>query len=160
MKCWVLLPVILLFAIVQAVYGDFFSVFHARPDFLLSCAVLASLACPRRFAFALSVLCGVLKDCCGIHSFGVNTVLFALWSYAVLSVSKKITVQEPIIAALLMASVTLAHGTVLYLLFLASGKSIAFFLFLRIVLLETVLNSACFPVLLRMVKARVPLPEL
>ncbi|MCX5703483.1 MAG: rod shape-determining protein MreD, partial [Candidatus Omnitrophica bacterium] len=137
--CFIL--IIIISGILQVTILDYFKIFTVKPDLLLISMVLASLAFEFRWAFALSIFAGFFKDAFSVTSFGINTLLFGLWSFLTLRLSKEITIDNDIIRVILVFIVTLIHNTFVGLVFIYSGNHIPSGIFLRIVSLSAIYTA-------------------
>lgn len=138
------LLLIVILGIVQLTILDYFKIFTVKPDFLLINMVLASLAFEFRWAFVLSVFAGVFKDAFAVAGFGLNTLLFGLWSFLIVRLSKEITLDNNVTRAVLIFIVTAVHNTITGLIFIYLGNLIPLGIFLRIVAIESIYTAAVF----------------
>ena len=138
----------IILAIFQATILDYLKIFGVKPDLLLIVAVLASLAFEFRWAFALSVFAGFLKDAFGVSHFGINMFLFGLWSFLILRLSREVTLDNNIVRAGLIFIIALLHNLVIALYFIYSGNQIPVGILLRIVFLTPLYTVAVLPLLL------------
>ena len=135
--------------ILQVTFLDYFSVFGVKPDLLLIAVVTVSLLAETRGALVLSIFAGALKDMLGVGGFGTNTFFFCLWSFLILQLSKKLTIETDAIRAIVVFVITLFQQIISGLLLIYSGSFVPLGIFLRITILETVYTTALFPLLFK-----------
>jgi len=152
MKKLIFLLTIVLLGILQVTLLDHFRLFNIRPDLLLICAVIASLTFNLRTALFFSAFAGIFKDLFVGSAFCINTLLFSLWSFLIVELSRQIPLEEISLRMALMLIVTILHNLASGLLMLSLGNSISLGIFLRILLIETVLTALFFPLVSRILK--------
>ena len=126
-----------------------FMVFGVKPDLLLICACFASLIFEFRIALALSVFCGLFKDAFAVSSFGLNASLFALWTYLIYRLGKEIPLDHDYVRIGIVFIVALLHNIICGLIFIYSGESIPFGIFLRIVSIESIYTAIVMPLIFK-----------
>jgi len=125
--------VVIILGLLQVIILDYFKIFGVKPDLLLISAVIASLVFEFKWAFILSLFAGLFKDVFGATTFGINTLLFALWSFLIVRLNKEITIDYNFIRMVLIFIVCLLHNTITGLIFIYLGNFIPLGIFLRIV---------------------------
>jgi rod shape-determining protein MreD len=145
MRNWIFLPAIIILGLSQATILDFIRVFNAKPDLLLSSAVFVSLVLPWRWAFGLSIFAGFFKDMLAVESFGINTLLFSLWSWLVYRLSRKISIETSLLRALLVFIIVFLHQLVAGLLLVLSGARVSFGGSFSIALFNSFYGAVIFP---------------
>lgn len=150
-KKWFFLFIAVVLAIFQITILDYFQIFNVKPDFFLIVVVMASLyfSFELRWAVFLSAFSGMLKDILGPNTFGINTLLFALWSVLIANLSKKISLDNNFISAAVIFVTVILNGAVIQLIFLFSGKFISWPVFLRIVLLESLYTALVLSIIFK-----------
>lgn len=148
MRKWIFLLVITILAIFQVTLLDYFKIFGVKPDLLLISIVIISL-CPLkpRWILFFSIFAGILKDALTISTFGINTLLFPLWSLLIIRLSKKISLDNNFIRALLIYIISVFNSIMMKFIFLSLGKSILLGIFLRITFLESLYTALVLPLL-------------
>lgn len=141
--------IIIILGILQVTILDYFRIFTVRPDLLLISMVLLSLAFEFRWAFALSVFAGFFKDAFGVSYFGINTLLFGLWSFLILRLSKEITIDNNITRVVLVFIVTLIHNILTRIIFIYLGNAIPLGIFLRIVAIGSIYTAGVSPLVFK-----------
>ncbi len=147
MKKWLLLCVIVIFSILEVTILDYFKIFNIKPDLFLIGVLMASLSFSfqPRLAILLSASSGMLKDILGINAFGINTLLFALWSFLIIKLSRKITLDNNLISAGVMFIIVILNGAAIKIIFLFSGKFMPWAVFLRTAFLESLYTALVLP---------------
>ncbi|HTY44883.1 MAG TPA: rod shape-determining protein MreD [Patescibacteria group bacterium] len=135
-------PFIILLGLFQVSVLDICKVWNVKPDLLLvgmaACGVYTSSA----WALSLGLLAGLWKDIFSAGPFGVNTLLFSLWSLALVKLARKISIDNYIIFAGTIAVITALDAILTRLVFLYFGKVVSLGIFLRILVLETAYTAA------------------
>ena len=150
MKKYFFLLFIVGLGILQVTLLDGFRFFSVRPDFLLIAVVIASLTFDLRTALLLCAFAGIFKDLFGATGFGFNTVLFTTWSFLIIQLSRLIPLDEMLMQAGLVLIVAFLHNLVTGFYMLSLGSIIPFGIFLRILILETLLTALFFPLLAKL----------
>ncbi|MDI6606116.1 MAG: rod shape-determining protein MreD, partial [Candidatus Omnitrophota bacterium] len=109
MRNWSFFFLILILGILELTLFNYFKIFNIKPDLFLVCAVLASLFLEPRPAIALSLFAGLFKDSFSSNLFGINAVLFTLWSFLILKLNRKITLDNNFLRLGLVFIVALLH---------------------------------------------------
>jgi len=137
------------FGVAQLSIADFFKVFGVKPDLLLICVVFASLNFNLRWALIFSVFAGVFKDVFSANTFGLNTLLFALWSFLIVRLAREISIDDEILRAILILAAVALHNIICGLVFIYCGKFIPPGIIVRIVLIESVYTALVSPLVFR-----------
>jgi len=148
MRNWIFFLIVIVLGLLQATILNYFKVFGAGPDLLLITVVVASLVFEFRWAFVLSVFAGLFKDVFGTNVFGINTLLFPLWSFLIVRLNKEITLDYNFIRMVLAFIVSILHNTITGLTLIYSGNLIPLGLFLRIVFIQSVYTAVVLPLIL------------
>jgi rod shape-determining protein MreD len=136
-KNFILVIAICAIGIFQATLLDYFRLFNVRPDLLLISMVMAGLYMEKKWAISLGILAGLIKDIFVFGSFGINTLLFALWSFCIVRLSKKISIDDIPIFMLSVFLISMLNDIIIRLIFLYLGKVVSIGIFLRIMILES-----------------------
>jgi len=115
---------------------NFVKIFNVKPDLLLACSVIASVLFEPAWGISLSMFSGVLKDISSVNSFGMNTLLFFLWSYLIIKLSRKVTLDVDYIQLALIFIITFLNNIVTRLVFILLGTYIPLAISLRIIFIE------------------------
>ena len=142
---------ILLCALLQPTLLDAFRIFGVKPDLLLLSVVVASINFKLRSALFFSILSGILKDAFSVHSFGLNTLLFPLWTLALFFLAKEVQLDDDYIRIGLVLVVALLHNLTQGFMIVYFGGVVPFGIFLRLTFLGVVYTTAVFCLLLRYV---------
>lgn len=154
MKKWIFLLIIVILGALQVTILDYLRIFHVRPDLLLITLVVASLNFDLRRAIIFGLFAGIIKDVFGAGTFGLNTLLFPLWSFLLFKLSRQISVDDDLIRMGLVAVLVIVHNTVFGIILISQGELISFGIYLRIVIVETILTTLVSPLVFRISKDR------
>lgn len=150
MKKILCLSIIFIIVLIQATLLDSFELFGVKPNLLLIGIVMVSLIFDLKWAFALGIFAGILKDTLGLNMFGIDTLLFPLWIFLVIRLSKKISLDDNLISALLVFVVSVLHNIISRSISFALGNSVApLVVFLRIAFLESLYTAAIMPLVFK-----------
>ncbi len=153
MKKLFFLFIIIILGVLQPTLLDYFKVFSVKPDLLLISVVIASLVFDLRWAFVLSVFAGFFKDIFGTSTFGINTIMFALWSFLIVRLSKEISIDSDTRRIALLFIITAIHNTITGLIFIYSGRLVPLGIFLRVVIVESIYTAIVLPLIFNISKA-------
>lgn len=120
--------------------------FGAGPDLFLIIIVLASVHLDLKWALAVAVSAGMLKDACGFLPFGVSTFAYPLVSYLIFRLNRMFSLQNEVFCACFTAASCLACAFVYR--FYAGIIELAVPLgpFARISFLQALYTGLVFPV--------------
>ncbi|MCK9604520.1 MAG: rod shape-determining protein MreD [Candidatus Omnitrophica bacterium] len=152
MKKWIFLGVIFVSAILEATFLNYFRVFGAKPDLLLMLVLIASLEFDLRWALIFGLLAGFLKDTFAAGSLGIHTAMFPLWSFLIVKLSRKISVDNNFIRAALIFIISVSTAIATRLVFVYLGRFIPLGIFLRIAFLDSLYTALVFPLMLKITK--------
>jgi len=138
MKRLYFFPIIFACALLQVTLMDHFKVFNIKPDLILISMVMVNLLLSRPWAFTLSVFAGMLKDIFSAGSFGTNTIIFALLSFLIIKISRKISLENTYLRASLMFAVAIVSD-------IAIRPQVPALIFLRIACLEAAYAAILLP---------------
>jgi rod shape-determining protein MreD len=136
----------------QVTLLDSFKVLGVKPDLLLACVVIASLTFDLKWALIFSVSAGFFKDIFAAQMFGINTLLFPLWSILIIRINREISFDNDYLRLALVFVVTLAQNVVTGFTLLYLGNFVPLGIFIRIVIIEALYTTACLPLLLMSMK--------
>lgn len=156
-KKWIFLFIIVIFAVFEVTILDYFKIFNIKPDLFLIAVLMASLsfAFQSRLAILLSAYSGMLKDILGINPFGINTLLFPLWSFLIIKLSRKITLDNNFISSGAMFVIVILNAAAIKIIFLFSGRFMPWGVFLRTAFLESLYTALVLPLLFRVIWAKI-----
>lgn len=153
MRKWFFLLLIVILGLLQVTLLDYFKIFGVKPDLLLIGVVMVSLfSFDLKWALFLSAFCGILKDVMAINPFGINTLLFPLWSFLIMRLSKKISIENNFICAVLVFIIGVSCNIITRLIFLFLGNFISMNVFLRITFLESLYTAFILPLFFRVIR--------
>ncbi len=149
MRNWLFLLIVLILGILQVTVMDYFKIFGTGPDLLLIAVVIAGLIFDFRLALFCGLLAGVFKDSFGLNTFGINTLIFALWSFLIAQVSRRLSINTNFRRMALIFIVALIHNLLNGLSLAFSGKSIPLGIFLRILFISSIYTALALPAVFR-----------
>lgn len=153
MRNWLFLLVLVLIGIFQVTFLEFFKLFGLKPDLLLIGMVVANLFFSRRsWAILFSIFAGAFKDIFTTGAFGINIVLFSLWSFLIARLSKKIALDTDFMRLALVFLVCLLHNIITGLIFANQGRGIIWGMFLRIVTIGSLYTTLVSALLFRLTR--------
>ena len=155
MKFTKLLVITLILGLLQLTLLQYFRVFGVKPDLLLAIVVIASLSLRIRWAILFGALVGLFKDIFGLNSFGLNILLFSCWSFLMAKISRKVSIEDGLSAALLAFVIALLQNIMSGLVIIYSGESVPIGIFLRIVLLGSLYTALTLPLILKFAKVKI-----
>ncbi|MBU0710288.1 MAG: rod shape-determining protein MreD [Candidatus Omnitrophica bacterium] len=152
MKIFILVLSIFIAAFFQATFLNHFMLFNVKPDLLLVCVVVISTLLPFKWALGLSVFAGILKDTFIVQGFGVNTALFALWSWLIFETEKKISLENEIVPLVLIAIISFLHNLLTGLIMIYLGKPVTIGHYTRILFIATFYTTLIFPLVQKLLR--------
>ncbi|MCX5702439.1 MAG: rod shape-determining protein MreD [Candidatus Omnitrophica bacterium] len=152
MKKWIIFLVIIILALLQVTFLDYFKVFGARPDLLLISVVIVSFHLGFRRALSSSILAGSLKDIFSANTFGLNILLFPIWSLLLIKLSKKVSIDSDSVRATLIFFIAVFNNIIARMILLFLGNFIPFGVFLRVTLFESLYTACIFPIMSKFIK--------
>ena len=149
MKNSIFIAAIIIFALLQTTILNCVTIFNVKPDLLLSSVIIASLFFKPQWAIPLSIFAGILKDIFSVNVFGLNSILFFLWSFLIIKLSRKISFDSNYVRLVLVFIIAILNNIITRLIFLFLGNFISLGLFLRITFIESLYTALIFPLALR-----------
>lgn len=149
MKNLIFIAAIAIFALLQATVLNYVNIFNVKPDLLLISVIIASLFFEPVWAIFLSLFAGILKDIFSVNAFGLNSLLFFLWSFLIIKLSRKIIFDSNYIRLALIFVVAILNNIIVRLTFLFLGNFISLGLFLRVTFIESLYTALIFPLALK-----------
>lgn len=144
---------VIIFALLQATILDCIKLFGVKPDLLLISVVISSLFFELRWALALAVFIGMLKDIFGVNIFAINTIILPLSSFLIIKLSKEVSLDNNFVRALLVFIIVVFNNTVMRLIFFSFAKfAIPLGVFLLITFLESLYTALISPLVFRFFK--------
>lgn len=98
------------------------------------------------WGLSLGIFAGFFKDVFAAHTFGVNTILFSLWSFSIAELTKKISIDSNLRGISLVFILSLAHNVASGLITIYSGALFPAGVFLRIVFIGAIYTALMVPV--------------
>lgn len=153
MKKWLFALIIFAILLFQLTILDYFKIFGVKPDLLLASIIIASLFFESKWVIALAVFAGILKDISGINTVGINVLLFPLWGFIVIELSKRFSIENNFIYLSFIFIITVLDSIVLRLISMFMGSLVvSWVVFLRIAFLESLYTSLISPLLFKITK--------
>lgn len=146
---WIFLVIIVILSIFQVTILDYFKIFDARADLFLVSIMVVSLNFGLKWALSLSIFAGILKDALSINTFGINTLLFPLWSFLIIKLSKKISLDNNFIVLAVLCIIVILNDIITRLIFSFFGHFVPMGIFLRITFLESLYTTLVLFLVLR-----------
>ena len=153
MKKWLFSLIIFVILLFQLTILDYFKIFGVKPDLLLASIVIASLFFESKWVIVLAVFAGILKDIFGINTLGINVLLFPLWGFIVIELSKRLSIENNFIYLGFIFIITILNSMMLRLISMFMGSLVvSWVVFLRIAFLESLYTSLISPLLFKITK--------
>ena len=155
MKLSKLLIITLILGVFQLTLLGHFRIFGIKPDLLLVTVVLASLFLEMRWAIVFGVGVGIFKDIFSLNPFGLNILLFGLWSFLSAKISREITIEDTLSVTLLVLVIALLQNIASGLVVIYSGNFVPLGIFLRISLFGSLYTALTLPLILKVIRVRI-----
>ena len=155
-KNWIFLLIVLISGILQVTILDSFKIFNIKPDLLLISVVLCSLLFRPRWAFIFSIFAGIFKDAFSANVFCMNTILFMLWCFIILKLTRQIDIDNNLMRIGLVFIIAIIHNIITGLIFIYSGNFIPLGIFLRSVSLDSLYTAVVLPLVIRIIRPVYP----
>lgn len=159
MKNFIFIAAIIISALLQTTILNCVNIFNVKPDLLLSSVIIASLFFEPQWAISLSIFAGILKDIFSVNVFGLNSILFFLWSFLIIKLSRKITFDSNYVRAVLIFIIAIINNIIVGLIFLFLGNFISLGLFLRITFIESLYTALILPLALKFTRNLLSISE-
>ncbi len=154
MKKPIFFILILVLSLLEATILNSFKLLGVKPDLLLISVVIAGLIFDLKWGFIFAILAGILKDSLAAGPFGINTLLFSLWVFLIVNLSRKITLDINLVRIILVFIVAVSHNLVKKMIFFILGLSSASIgMFIYITFMESLYTAAILPVLFRFIES-------
>jgi len=141
MKKFNLFLILLIVAIFSVTILNSFRVFNLKPDLFIICLCFASLYFEYRWALALSVFSGLLKDIFSFNTFGINTLIFCILSFLILKLIRQISIEDNWMRMSLVFIVAFTNNILSGLILAFSGSVVPFGVFLRIIVFSSLYTT-------------------
>jgi len=155
MKLSTLTVIALALGLFQLTFLHYFRVFGVQPDLFLVSVILASLFLPERRAIIFSLAVGIFKDVFTLNTFGLDILLFGIWSFLIVKTIRKVSIEDSLSRALLLFIVALLHNIISGLALVYSGNFIPPGIFLRAVFLGALYTGLVLPLIFKIIKVRI-----
>lgn len=151
---WNFLLLILGLGLLQVTIFDFFRFFYVRPNLLLISVVIATLTFDLRSAVIFSAFAGMLMDVFASGAFGLNILLFSLWSFLIFKISRIVPLDEDLLRIGVVFILVLVHDILTGLVLISLGKVISFGIILRTTIFDSILTTLVSTLVFRLRKVR------
>lgn len=156
MKNWIILAIIIIIScLIQVTLLDCIKIFGIKPDLLLVSGLMISLfSIDLKWALVSGIFAGMLKDIFCLNAFGINTLLFALWSFLIVKLAKEISFDYHFIRATLIFIIMVINNIITRLVLLSLGKFVPLGVSLRIIFLESFYTAILALLIFKMVNLK------
>lgn len=152
---------ILILGLLEVTVLDSFKLLGAKPNLLLASVVIAGLIFDLKWAVFFSVFAGILKDSFSTGSFGINTLLFSLWGFLIIKLSRKIPLDSRSIRVILAFIIVILHNLVKkFVFFIFARPSASIGMFLYFTFLESLYTAAILPLLFKIIESTIYPPAI
>ncbi len=139
--------------LLQATSLNYLRLFSVKPQLPIIGVVLSSLYLPAGWALSLALFAGILKDIFSIQYWGVNTFLCPALSFTIISLSRKISLDDLSVRACLICLSLITVNIAARIIFIILGQqTVSAGAFLRITFLESLYSSVIFLPLFKLIK--------
>lgn len=152
MKKWLLLAVAMVLAVLQLSWPEFLVFFHARPDLLLIFVTAAVFYLDFKIALVFAIICGLLKDAFLPGDFGINTVLFSFWCYAIWKLGRQISTEQTIVRLAIVFITAFLNNIISGVQSVNLGNFIPAGIFLRNLIIPSLYTAALSPLVFKLTK--------
>lgn len=125
--------------------------FNIKPDLLLIAALSAVFFFEFKYAFFLSVFCGLFKDAFLVYPLALNTFSFALWSYLVFRVAKEISTENILVKIGVVFLVALLQNIITGIA-CSYGGIVPAGIYLRVVVFGSIYTALVSPLVFKLAK--------
>ena len=153
MKLSTLLITFFILVIIQITLLHYFSIFQVTPDLFLLIVFVSALFLQLGWAIFVAVLAGIFKDVLGMGSFGIDILLFSLWSLLIKEACRKLAIDDNFSRVLFIFIIALVHNIISGLTAIYFGSFIPLGIFIRIVFLGSLYTALLLPLILKVTKA-------
>lgn len=147
-KKFIFFIIIVISGILQVSILNTIRIFYVKPDLILICVVLASLIFEFKWAFFLSIFCGILKDSFSASTFGINTILFPVWCFLIIELAKKISIDFDWIRLAVVFIISVLHNITTGIILIYLGNFIPLGIFCRNVSVGAIYTTLFLPAVL------------
>ncbi len=151
MKKWLSLTIILAVALLQVMLVDHFKIFGAKPDLLLITLVILAgfFLFQLRWLLTLAIIAGIFEDIFSANIFGVNTLLFCCWAILIVSISRRMSIDDNLRRAILIFAIALLQSIGTRIISVLWGNPITWGIFLRVSFLSAIYTLIVSPLIFR-----------
>jgi rod shape-determining protein MreD len=148
MKKYIVVLLVIGFALSEATVLNAIALFGVKPNLLLCCVfIVSALSEQPGLSLAVSVMSGLLKDVFTVNASAVNTVLLPLWGIMTFLLSRKISFEHRMFRAIALAVIIVLHNAALRLLLFSQDTFVGWGIVVRNSLGEALYTIALLPLL-------------
>jgi len=151
MKKWPFIILIFCLGLLQLSPLGALTPFNIKPDLLLIAALTSVFFFEFKYAFLLSVFCGLFKDVFLVYPLVLNTFTFALWSYLVFRVAREISTENILVKVGVVFLIALLQNIIMAIASSYSGI-IPPGIYMRVVLFGSIYTAAVAPLVFKLAK--------
>lgn len=154
MRRWIFLPIIVMLGILQVTVLDYFKLFGVKPDLLFLVTLTAGFLFyfELKWVLSLGIFAGILKDILSPNPFGINTLLFPLWNFVTIKLSKKVSIENNFLRSIYIFIIVALNDIVTRLIYVCLGNFIPIGVFLRITFLGSLYTALISPLVFEAIK--------
>lgn len=143
---WLFLLIVFILSIFEVTILNYFKIFGVKPNLLLITVIIASLFFEFKWVIFFGIFAGILKDIFSVNTFGINTLLFPLWSYLAMELSKSISLDNNFVRVFFIFVMGILNNIIMKLIFVFLGNHIIpLSVFPRIAILESLYTAFISP---------------
>lgn len=154
MKNWTFACVIIICTLLQSAVLGSISIFGVKPDLLFICVFYAAIFFGIKRSVPFGIFAGFLKDMLCTNTFGINTLLFPLFSIVLFKISREISLDNNFIRIATLFIAMLIHDIAARIIFFFTGNFISWGIFLRTTFLEALYTALVLPLVLRVIRPK------
>ncbi|MFH1577894.1 MAG: rod shape-determining protein MreD [Candidatus Omnitrophota bacterium] len=124
----------------QATLLNYFRIFSVKPDIILAVLIISSLFLNLGWSVSLAFFGGIFCDLMGNLPYGFNAILFILSIILVKRISSKLSVENIFIRNAVICLIIVLNNLAVRFILLALGSSLAFGIFLRFTVIQSILT--------------------
>jgi rod shape-determining protein MreD len=144
MKKIIFFILLLVVALLQATLANGVRVFGVKPELFWIMVLACGLYFDLRTAVVFSLTCGLLKDCMGVSSYGIYTILFPLWALAINTLSKRISFDHMSVCASFLAVMIFVNEAIVRSIPFISSNQLSFGAFMKVGCIEGLYTALLF----------------
>jgi len=151
MKKWKFFALIFICFLLEITFLHAFEIHGVHPDLVLIALIISSLTLDLRWALALGIFSGFLQDILSIGPVNLNTPLYLLVSFLVFKLSRKVSLDSFLLRLALVVAIVMGAAIITRFVQYSQGQIIPPGIFLRILLLESLLAAIAVPFIIKII---------